>query len=294
MLRIGLPVHVEGELHEGAKALLALPQRFYRPLALGQIEDKANTLTCTFLEHRPADQHRHAASVFPQVLFLEWLGSPDPLELCHGTRVAVAPFRRRQRCPVQATGGEILPVVSHHAEKLVIGLKNAPLDFPDDDADDVGVDQAPDLLVARQEIAVERDVLRDRFTPPDRFEPCERQRHHCQDCDNDDCRRNQPRLALFERLGAPLLIHEQEALVVHHLVDLRSYLVQAADHRQRCRPGAGLGGFDDVIDLAQLCCNGQRQMSGTMVLQWIARDQSLERLRVPPHAFVGDAVGLEI
>ena len=35
-------------------------------------------------------------------------------------------------------------------------------------------------------------------------------------------------------------------------------------------------------------------MSGTMVLQWIARDQSLERLRVPPHAFVGDAVGLEI
>ena len=82
--------------------------------------------------------------------------------------------------------------------------------------------------------------------------------------------------------------------MVHHLVDLRSYLVQAADHRQRCRPGAGSGSFDDVIDLAQLCCDGQRQMSGTMVLQWIARDQSLERLRVPPHAFVGDAVGLEI
>ena len=82
--------------------------------------------------------------------------------------------------------------------------------------------------------------------------------------------------------------------MVHHLVDLRPYLVQAADHRQRCRPGAGLGSFDDVIDLAQLCCDGQRQMSGTMVLQWIARYQSLERLRVPPHAFVGDAVGLEI
>ena len=81
MLRVGLPVHVEGELHEGAKALLALPQRLVRPLALGQIEDKANTLTCTFLEHRPADQHRHAASVFPQVLLLEWLGSPDPLEI---------------------------------------------------------------------------------------------------------------------------------------------------------------------------------------------------------------------
>src|SRR6185369_2291638 len=107
----------EGELHEGAKAFLALPQRLDRPLALGQIENKANTLTCSFLEHRPADQYRHAASVFPHVLLLERLGSPDPLELGHGTRVTVAPFRRRQRCPMQATRGEILPVVSHHAKK---------------------------------------------------------------------------------------------------------------------------------------------------------------------------------
>ena len=198
-------------------------------------------------------------------------------------------------CPVQATRGEILPVVSHHAEKLVIGLKNATFDFPDDDPDDVGVDQAPDLLVARLEIAVELDVLR-------RSLLCRRIASSRASANATPARtatmtiggRDQPGLALFERLGAPLLIHEQEALVVHHLVDLRSYLVQAADHRQRCRPGAGLRRFDDVIDLAQLCCNGQRQMSGTMVLQWIARDQSLERLRVPSYAFVGDAVGLEI
>ena len=191
---------------------------------------------------------------------------------------------------MQATRDEILPVVSHHAEKFVIGLENAPLDFPDNDPDDVGVDQAPDLLIARLDIALELDVLLCRFSPPPRFEPCERQRCPCQDRDNDDSRSDQPGLALFERLGAPLLIHAQEALVVHHLVDLRPYLVQAADHRQR-QPGGGSGSIDDVIDLAELCCNGQRQMSGTMVLQWIARYQSLERLGVPPHAFVGDAVG---
>ena len=28
MLRVGLPVHIEGELHESAEALLALPQPF--------------------------------------------------------------------------------------------------------------------------------------------------------------------------------------------------------------------------------------------------------------------------
>ena len=220
-----------------------MPQRFYGPLALGQIEYKTNTLTCTFLEHRPADQHRHAASVFPHILLLEWLGSPDPLELCHGKRVAVAPFRRRHRGPVQATRGEILPVVPHHAEKFVIGLKNAPLDFPDDDPDDVGVDQAPDLLIALFDIALEPDVLLCRFSTPSRFEPCERQRHPCQDCDDDDRGRDQPGLALLERLGALVLIHAQEALVVHHLVDLRPYLVQAADHRQRGRPGVGCGPF---------------------------------------------------
>ena len=99
---------------------------------------------------------------------------------------------------------------------------------------------------------------------------------------------------MFECLAASLLVHLQEALVVHHLVDLRPYLVQAADHRQRGRPGVGADRFDDFIDLAQLCCNGYRQMFSTVALQWIARYQSLECLRVSSHAFVGDAVGLEI
>ena len=37
MLRVGLPVHVEGELNEGAKALLAIPQLFLRPPQLGDV-----------------------------------------------------------------------------------------------------------------------------------------------------------------------------------------------------------------------------------------------------------------
>jgi len=42
MLCVGLPVHVEGELHEGAKALLALAQRLFRPPALGYIDRGAD------------------------------------------------------------------------------------------------------------------------------------------------------------------------------------------------------------------------------------------------------------
>ena len=133
----------------------------------------------TFFEHRPADQHGHAAAVLPEVLLLEWLDSPDQLQLCHGPRVAVAPFRRRQARPVQATRGEILSVVSHDAEKRVIRLKNATFEIPDDDPDDIGVDQTPDFLFALFKIALELDVLLGRFSPPSRFEPRERQRRPC-------------------------------------------------------------------------------------------------------------------
>ena len=42
----------------------------------------------------------------------------------------------------------------HHAEKRVIGLDNAAFELPDEDADDVGVDQAPNLRFAFCEIAV--------------------------------------------------------------------------------------------------------------------------------------------
>ena len=37
MLRVALPVHVEGELNEGAKALLAIAQLFLRPPQLGEV-----------------------------------------------------------------------------------------------------------------------------------------------------------------------------------------------------------------------------------------------------------------
>ena len=77
--------------------------------------------------------------------------------------MSLAPFRRRQVRPAHATRDEILTIVSHHAEKRVIGLDDLPFEIPDEDPDDVGVDQAPDLRFAFCEIAVQAGVLqRDR------------------------------------------------------------------------------------------------------------------------------------
>src|SRR6476469_9468899 len=71
MLRIGFPVHVEGELYERAKALLAVAQRLFGPLAVGHVDDKDNPLVSIHLEKRAADQNRYAAAVFAEILLLE-------------------------------------------------------------------------------------------------------------------------------------------------------------------------------------------------------------------------------
>src|SRR6266851_6881763 len=50
-------------------------------------------------------------------------------------------------------------VVSHHTEKRVVGLENPTFEVPEEDPDDVGVDQTPDLGFASLEIAVQTSVL---------------------------------------------------------------------------------------------------------------------------------------
>ena len=103
-----------------------------------------------FLEGRHADEHGHAAAVFPEVLLLERLQSPAHFELGHpASFVAITPFRGSQVRPVQATRDEILAVVSHHGEERVIRLENPTFELPDEDPDDVGVDQAPVSLDSR-------------------------------------------------------------------------------------------------------------------------------------------------
>ncbi len=73
--------------------------------------------------------------------------------------VAVEPFRRCEVGPAQAARDEIVTVVSHDAEKRVIGLQNPTSKLPDDDPDDVGVDQASDLRFAFAEIAVQARIF---------------------------------------------------------------------------------------------------------------------------------------
>src|SRR6478752_10879051 len=106
-----------------------------------------------FFEARYTDQHGHTAAIFPEVLLLERLHAPHHLLLRDPpSLVAVEPFRRCEVSPAQAAQDEILTVVSHDPEKRVIGLKNATFEIPDENSNDVGIDQASDLRFAFAEI----------------------------------------------------------------------------------------------------------------------------------------------
>ena len=53
-------------------------------------------------------------------------------------------------------------VVPYHFKKRIVGVDNLPVEIPENYADDVGVDQAPDLRLAFREIAVQTRILQRR------------------------------------------------------------------------------------------------------------------------------------
>src|SRR5262249_31326419 len=88
---------------------------------------------------------------------------PGRLVLSYHPCIAVVPVVRRHICPAYAARYEVLMIVSNHAEKSFIGLKDLTVEIPDTDSDDVRVDQAPDLRFALCEVAVQTGILqRDR------------------------------------------------------------------------------------------------------------------------------------
>ena len=66
------------------------------------------------LKQRAANQHGHAAAIFPEKLLLVWLKKTGCQCLCHGALVAFAQFGRRQIRPAQSARDEILTVVLQH------------------------------------------------------------------------------------------------------------------------------------------------------------------------------------
>ena len=71
MLCVALPIHVEGELNEGTKALFALPQLVHRPPTLRDVARQAQKSTSTLLKLANANLHREGGPVLTTMASLE-------------------------------------------------------------------------------------------------------------------------------------------------------------------------------------------------------------------------------
>jgi hypothetical protein len=127
---------------------LSLAQCFLGALALRQIEHERDALVTTLFKCCPTYQHGHTATVFSGEFFFERLEPAATFLLFDSCIIPLAPVGRRQVRPPYAARNQIFAVAVHHAKKFVVGLKYATIEIPDENPDDVGIDQAPDLRFA--------------------------------------------------------------------------------------------------------------------------------------------------
>src|SRR5215813_5590968 len=73
---------------------------------------------------------------------------------------ALAPFWRGQSGPAQAARNQVLTVIPDDTEKRVISLENSTFEIGNEDPNDVGVDQTPNLSFAICQIEIEPRILK--------------------------------------------------------------------------------------------------------------------------------------
>src|SRR5580658_1410688 len=141
--------------------LVQLVARLFGTLALRKVEHECYTLVPRLFEPGSANEHSHAAAVFSEQLLLERLHASDRPQLRQAlSHVEVKPFGRSQVHPLYPTRGEIFTVVAHDAEKCVIRLKKSTVELRDENPDNVGVHQPPDLRFALLESTIQAAVFK--------------------------------------------------------------------------------------------------------------------------------------
>ena len=128
-------------------------------LALGQVEHERDRLGARLVERRSAYEHSHAAAILAEVLLLEGLAPANGPCLLPCPLVGGKPFDRRDVRPPQPPRCQVVLAVAQHAQECFIRLENGAVQVCDHHADDVGVDQAPELAFPFLQLAVETAVL---------------------------------------------------------------------------------------------------------------------------------------
>src|SRR4030095_16209950 len=146
MLHVALPVHVEGELNEGAKALLARAQLILCPLALGNVAHQAQIAGSTLLKLADPNLHREGGPVLALVAGLEsdrFPGDHALLQALDGriveTDVEIAFMSTDQ----------LFPAVAQTSAGLAVDVENCPILVKQKEGVTRVIDEGAKALLAR-------------------------------------------------------------------------------------------------------------------------------------------------
>src|SRR6266481_9145131 len=161
LLATGVPCPTAGagQLLRFGQIGLTSHQSLLGALALGQIEHECDALVTALFKCCPTNQHGHTATVFSREFFFERLEPAATFLLFDPCVIPVAPVGRRQVRPPYAARNQVFTVVAHHAKKFAVSLKNATFEIPDENSDDVGIDQAANPGLPFPEIVVQAHVF---------------------------------------------------------------------------------------------------------------------------------------
>ena len=107
----------------------------------------------------PPIKHGDATTILPEELLLVGLNRPRRPEIRRRAFVSLAPFSGRQVGPADPTRDEIVTTVLQHVEKRIVGLENPSIETPEQDPNDVRINQSSNTRLALLEIAIETRVL---------------------------------------------------------------------------------------------------------------------------------------
>src|SRR5438128_3607497 len=86
-----------------------------------------------------ADQHRHAATIVPDVLLFKDFTGPGRFNLGRGPFARGLPFGWGHLWPGESSRGDLVPGISHHVEEGIVGLNDLACEIRDQHPDDVRV-----------------------------------------------------------------------------------------------------------------------------------------------------------
>ena len=129
--QVHLPATDLGDLADLGQQPLTLCADRLCSLALGDVENKSNTVEHRTRKRSGTQHDGNPAAVGPNVLFLKGCNRACVDYLLHGPLILPSVFPRRQSPPIDPARTHFLPGVPHHLQERIVGIGDSAVGVPE-------------------------------------------------------------------------------------------------------------------------------------------------------------------